>query len=339
MATKKITPEQAAVHVYNVSHSVLEKVSGVYKNVLAASRYLDEKSDHALGRLSGVAYYAKTLHAVIGGLKDVKKEKLSNILLDGKLDFKGKVKETAKYAHENFSHQATVAATVFLGKGVLLIAPIVLGVTGLVAAAGPAVIATAGLVAGAALTQAATYFLSTHAGHKLETKMAEQVKAGMQFLTGFRRAAKGEDKEFKQMHEIAVKMEEAARAQAQWAPHAPGERDGRGRVHRHHGFKDTLKQDLIALARVDKYPAELGKFVKDIAKDCVSLFNKVAGTSLAVGHEAKSRAPESKFMQGQRAPDATPSARAAGTDAAVKAEQDQKQTPTTKKSQPAKPGM
>jgi hypothetical protein len=325
MASKKITPEQAAAHVYAISLTALEVASGAYKSALSVSSYIERKTDNTIGRLSGVAYYAKTIHAVIGGFKDVGKEKLSDILLDGKLNFKEKIKASVKHAHDNFSHQSTVGMAMLLGKEALVIAPIAIGISALVGLMAPAAAMTAGLVAGVGLMQGATYFLATHAGHKLETTMADKIKAGMQFITGFRRAAKGEDKEYAQVNEIAAKMEAAAAAEHRQAPAEP-----HGDHHHHHKLSATLKQDLIALARVDKYPAELAKYVKDIAKDCMSLFNKTAERSPAVTHEAK--APESRFMQKQH-PGESPQPGQAGAEIA----QEKKPPPPTKKSQP-KPG-
>lgn len=280
MPTQEITVEQAAKNVYNVSHSALHVVSGVYKGMLATSKYIDTKMDNTFGRLSGISYYAKTLHAVIGGLKDVQTKHVAEILLDGDKNFKDKVKHSVKHVKENFSHESTVGAGMFFLKEAVIIAPLALGVSALVGLMAPAAATTAGIVAGVGLMKAAKYYLATHAGHKLETTMAEKIKAGMKFLTGFRKAAKGKDPEMNQVVEIADKMEAAAHA------HGHGREHGVGHQH-HHKLGHTLKQDLVALIRVDKYPKELATYVKTIAMDCVSLYNKVTGQSPVVKQELK----------------------------------------------------
>ena len=321
MTTVKITPNQAAVNVYD---HVQKVASGLYKPSLAVSKYIDQKTDNTFGRvllpvLTALAtggtvvqssYDVKSIKAMAGVFEKVSIKELSEIWKDPERSVAGKIIKSVGHFQKNTSNEALVAGALYFGKE----AVITTGVVALIAATAPGAAVAAGFVAaGVGLKYAVSYFLASQAGHKFETAMADKITAGMRILTGCRRALKGEDKAPQQMHEIAMNLKEADKALGHGA--------------HHESFGSTAKKDLTATVRVDKIPAAVVKSLSVIANDCLSLFKGVIERARDVNLAAT--LPGSKFAQ-------QPTPEAAKIEApSIK----DNKTPAAKKSQPMKPGM
>jgi hypothetical protein len=330
MASRKISVDDLSVHAYDMSANAVHLSAKIHNAIQKTADYIVEKTDNAVGRLSGISYYAKTFSAMVGGVKDIDPHVIAETLRDDKLSLKQKAILCADHFNDKFNHESVVGAAMFFGKA-LVLAPIAGGVVALAGAAAPGALAAAGAVAiGAklaanssvehavehtvmgAMKKAACYFLSTHQGHHLEATMAEKIKKGYQEIVGVRRAAKGDDPEYGMLAKVAHKMEELGHKIEEQAHkmHIPVGHGGHGHGHdQDHGHGGhghdahghaghTLWQDIKTVFSVHKYPEELKSFFSGIVKDCVSAYNQMTGSKISVDNAHEHKAPSaSKFVQ------------------------------------------
>ncbi len=253
MGSYKITPEEAAIDAYDVSVKCLNFVANSYKKIvnidtlstgyqalMKGADILADKADNAVGRLSGASYHINSLKAMLECVKGVEVGVLKEIKNDPEKSFKDKIRDMARHVSDKFTHESTVAASVYFGKGAI-IQPIAIGVATTVALISPASYAVAGFVAATGIKMAATYFLSTHQGHHLECSVAEKIKQGCRFLRGVHRASSGADPECGEVAEVAEQMEKHA-TQKHAHVHHHGDHH-----HKHHHAGHTLKQDVKAI--------------------------------------------------------------------------------------------
>ncbi len=286
-----MTLEESNECVTNARLGALHAVSGVYKQMLAGSKWLESKTDNTIGRLTTLSYTTKSISALLGMMKDVKTQHITEILTDGSKSFKQKVMDTVGHVRQNFSHETTVAFGMgFVKHGIE--AGVVLGVGALAALMAPAAMAvTVGGIAGGAAVWATKYYLSTHAGHHIEGKIASGIKnvqeaavsvakgQNKSFLQGVRMAAKGKDPDMNSVVKLAEEI----------GVHGHGH--GHDHGHGHHKFAHTVKGDIKNLVNVKHAHQGASKFVQTVVADgkaavaqfnalkdyCVSFYNKVTG--------------------------------------------------------------
>lgn len=249
MGSYQITPEEAAADAYDVSIKSLAVSASVYQKVMTAMDYLSDKTDNALGRFSGLSYNINSYKAMVECVKGVETKAISDILTDPDRSFKDKIRDAAHHVSDKFTHESTVAAGFFFGKGAV-VEPVAFGVGAAVALMTPISHAVAGYAAYKGIKMAACYFLSTHHGHHLECKIAEKIKEGCRFLRGAHRAASGADPEFEQTGEMAAQLD-------QHVAHHHKHDHGKHHHHHHHHVKHTLKEDLKSLGSVFIKPKAL----------------------------------------------------------------------------------
>lgn len=277
------------MNVYGMVADLMHHASEAYNSFQKLTRFLDEKTDNTIGRITGAAYYAKTLRAVGGAFKDVDMSHLADLVRDPAISLKDKIIKGVSHVADKFSHESTVAAGIFAGKG-LVIAPVAIGVATMVSMAAPVSSVVAAGVATTGLTKAAMYYLATHHGHMVESlggKKADElspVRRAAKWLFGIRTAATGEAPEYGHMAEIGDKMEaEGNKLKAHAAAHGHEHKEdhGHGHDHGHHheSLLDTLKKDaaflfapvikpamaLYNLCKEKKMELEIGRTMDDKA--------------------------------------------------------------------------
>jgi hypothetical protein len=246
----EITPDEAALDIYDLSGDAFEMVADGYHSLTGVTNWMSEKADTAFGRLTGLAYHAKSIDAMFGAFEKVDTSHVVDIIKDPDRSLWDKVSDTSSYVADNFSYDSLSAGLLYFGKAAAigLFAACIAPVAGVAAAA----VATTGLTAGA------MYFLSTDAGHSMEAAAGDKIKAGIDFLRGVRRADSGEDPEYGQMAKIGEKMHDIGK-------------EMHGHDAHHKSFGETLKHDVVAAISIHKYPGYIYDFMKDILGDSEKL--------------------------------------------------------------------
>lgn len=255
---EQVTPEQAALNVYNIAAVCIGKVSNAYKAGGEIADKLKNRTDNAQSRLTGLSYKTQTYGAIYNGFKHIETQKIIDLVRNPDLSLKEKVSNIASHVGQNFSHECTVALGITLGKAALLGA--------LVATAAPGSVLAGAYIAckyGSRMLQGgAEYFLSSPQGHGLETSMADKIKNARIFTKNFWRAHTGQDPEYAKMHDISEKMDHAAHGHEHKHEHG----------HHHEKAHATLKGDLKALRNYVSHPLETVKGVCNaIKQDCQEL--------------------------------------------------------------------
>lgn len=259
---EQVTPEQAALNVYNIAAVCINKVSNAYKAGGEIAENLKNRTDNAQSRLTGMSYKAQTYGAIYSGFKHIETQKIIDVVRNPDMSLKEKISNIGSHVGQNFCHEATVALGMKLGKAAILGA--------LVATAAPGSVLAGAYLAckyGSRMLQGgAEYFLSSPQGHGMEVTMADKVKNAKIFTKNFWRAHTGQDPEYGKMHDISEKMDHAA--------HAPSHNHAHGHGHDHHHEKAhvTLKGDLKALREYVTHPIDTVKGIcSAIKEDCQAL--------------------------------------------------------------------
>lgn len=247
MACEVITPEEADKNMESAVSRHLDRMSSVYKSSLSGIEKLAQKSDHTVGRLTGITYKMKTLEAVIKGCQKTSTAEINKILHDDKLSFTEKAREVSGHVRESFSTESLVA-------GGILATKLAIGTALVTASAAPSTAVLAGYIAYKCVKGPIEYCLGTHAGHGFESKIAKGIDGVMQDI---RATLRGERPEYKEMHDISEKLDHAVH----------------GHGHHHEALKDTLKKDLGNIKSTFLHPVDtLTKIVKSVGNDCAALY-------------------------------------------------------------------
>ncbi len=256
---EKVTPDQAALNVYNIAAVCIGKISNAYKAGGEITESLKDRTNNAQCRLTGMSYKAQTYGAIYGGFKDVETQKIIDVIRNPDMSLKEKISNVSSHVGQNFSHECTVALGVKLAKGAILGA--------LVAASAPGAVLAGAYIAckygGQILQGGAEYFLSAPQGHHLETSLADKIKHANIFSKNFWRAHKGQDPEYAKMHDISEKMDHAVHGHAHDHGHHHNEKA-------HHTFKGDMK----ALAHAIKNPMETLRKIGHAIQEDVAQLNK-----------------------------------------------------------------
>lgn len=289
---EQVTPEQAALNVYNIAAVCIHRVSNAYKAGGEIAENLKNRTDNAQSRLTGLSYKTQTYGAIYNGFKHIETQKIIDLVRNPDMPLKEKVSNIASHVGQNFSHECTVALGITLGKAALLGA--------LVASAAPGSVLAGAYLAckyGSRMLQGgAEYFLSSPQGHGMEASMADKIKNAKIFTKNFWRAHTGQDPEYAKMHDISEKMDHAAHAPAHAHEH------GHGHGHHHEKAHATLKGDLKALRDYVSHPLETIKNVCTAIKEDCQALHGFAMRGMETMRQSISRFAAPK----QAAPDMTP---------------------------------
>ncbi|MCE9508226.1 MAG: hypothetical protein K8R48_07965 [Alphaproteobacteria bacterium] len=291
---------------------------------------MDNKTDstfvRAAGAAYGVSYYVKGVQAILKTTEGIKLKELQAIkqnkeLGTGVSGFFKKTGHMADHIIKGTSLEGAVAVGAYVGKGALI---------GLVVAGGPV---------STVLTCAAMYFLSTSAGHHLETGVAQAAKSTVGLLVSTAKAAVGNTQELEAKSEVIEKKMGEMKASAKHflknmrniAKIARGEvkwekKHDHGHGGHHHGKHSSFIGDLKNIAVGAAVIASAAGMAGNKQTPSESKFVK-AQTEVAVSAVPKATSSASTYV-------------VTGADIKTAAEKENKVTkaPQTKKSQP-KPGM
>jgi hypothetical protein len=354
MGPIKKTDDQAHVNMHKIHESVLEQVKELgktwkheqknfYQKVLATGDFVGHNTDNTVLRAAGFlpiplnplsSYNIKSVLAVLNTFKGVTKAGFSEIKQNEKLGKIGKMGHYADHIIKGSSQEGVVAMAAMFGKAKLLIT------IGASVAALPALAGVGALIAGPAAVAVAAYFLSTSAGHHLETGVAKTSKFAVGFGIGMVKAMTGN---FADIEQKGLEIEETTKATIKSAGEflknirrvMKGEKWVKKPEHgpSHHGKHSSFISDL-----------------KNIAAGAKKIAIGAAIVTSAVGAQINKQTPsESKFMKAQTEvaisamPKSTPSASTyvlTGADIKAAAEKENKVTkaPPTKKPQTPKMG-
>lgn len=263
---EKITPEQAAMDVYALAATCIEKVARAYQGGGEIAENLKSRTASAGGRLSGLSYKAQTYGAIYQGFQNVETQKIIDTVRNPDISLREKISNISGHMGENFSHEATVALGFKLGKAALL--------GGLVAMSAPGAVIAGAYIAvkyGSHVLQGgAEYFLSSPQGHHLEVTLAEKVKKSLSFTKNLWRAHNGADPEYAALHDMSEKLDKAAHADDKQAQNK-NHHHGHGH-HAHQKAHHTLQGDLKSAQHAIMHPIEtLRSAATAVQDDCTAL--------------------------------------------------------------------
>jgi hypothetical protein len=260
MSCEQITPEEADRNMESAVSRHLHRMSSVYKSGITGMEKLSQKSEHTIGRLTGVTYKIKTLEALVKGCQKTSVSAINEILHDDKLTFLQKANSVRKHIGQSFSRESLVAGSILATK-------VAIGTALMTASAAPAATMVSGYMVYKCVKSPIEYYLSTHAGHGFEAGIAQKGIKGI--MKDIRSILHGKKPEFEAMHELSEKLDHIVHG------HSHGHAHGH---HHHEKISDTLKKDLHNIKSSFLHPIDtLTKVIKGVGNDCVDLYRHMKG--------------------------------------------------------------